>query len=236
MTKKLYQPRFKTQLAVLMRAVSARVPLMRTVVICTLAAVGVIVGQQSFAGADNPVRYPYDPACPWGRIADGNGMLVRCLMAAEANQLLASSAAPQTTQPQPAATQTSGAASADAFTPVASTAPQAVKGAVRVESVGPAVADAGELPLADKKLAAANDRFVECVNKNGGLSAKQAKVVVRFLVRERGRAEGVGVKSFNGVSQAAAECIADVVNLRYVGYPAAPIVGATIPIVLSATP
>lgn len=235
MTKKLYQPRFKTLLAVLMRAVSARAPFIRTVLICALAIVGVIVGQQSLAGADNPIRYPYDPACPWGRIADGNGMLVRCLMAAEANELVASGGASQPPPAQAPTSQTTPSA-ADAFTPVESAPTPALKGAVRVESVGPAVADAGELPLADKKLAVAKDRFVECVTKNGGLSAKQAKVVVRFLVRERGRAEGVGVKSFNGVTQSAAECIADVVNLRYVGYPAAPIVGATIPIVLSATP
>jgi hypothetical protein len=38
------------------------------------------------------------------------------------------------------------------------------------------------------------------------------------------------------MSASAAQCIAEVVNLRYVGYPAAPIVGATIPIVLSAQP
>jgi hypothetical protein len=222
MIKKPYQPRWQTA---------------RAVLICGAALMAVIVGRQSFAGADNPVRYPYDPACPWGRIADGNGMLVRCLVAAEASQLAASSGVARG-----AAEASPVAGTGDAFTPVepaASAAPVSAavaKGGARVDLVGPAVADAGELPLADKKLAVAKDRFVECVNKNGGMMAKQGKVVVRFLVRERGRAEGVGVKSFNGVSQAAAECIADVVNLRYVGYPAAPIVGATIPIVLSAAP
>jgi hypothetical protein len=226
MTKKLYQPRWQT---------------LRAVLICGGAIVAVIAGRQSFAGADNPVRYPYDPACPWGRIADGNGMLVRCLLATESSQLMASSHATRPVGAAPA-NGTIGApgtvgGTGDAFTPVEAAPPAvALKGNIRVDSVGPAVADAGELPLADKKLAVAKDRFVECVAKNGGLSSKQAKIVVRFLVRERGRAEGVGVKSFNGVSQAAAECIADVVNLRYVGYPAAPIVGATIPIVLSVYP
>lgn len=218
MTMMLFQPRWRVW---------------RAVLICGAAFVAVIAGRESLAGADNPVRYPYDPACPWGRIADGNGMLVRCLLAAEASQLMAPSAGSQ----QPAVAPTGAASSADAFTPVApSSSTSSMQGTVRVDSVGPAVADAGELPLADKKLAVAKDRFIECAQKNGGLTAKQAKVVVRFLVRERGRAEGVGVKSFIGVSQAAAECIADVVNLRYVGYPAAPIVGATIPIVLSIAP
>lgn len=109
---------------------------------------------------------------------------------------------------------------------------------VRVESVGPAIADAGDLPVAGKQLGStsANEKYIQCVNRHGGLTAKRAKVVVRFLVRERGRAEGVGVKSHSGMSMPAAQCIADVVNLRYVGYPAAPIVGATIPIVLSSEP
>jgi hypothetical protein len=50
------------------------------------------------------------------------------------------------------------------------------------------------------------------------------------LVRERGRAEGVAVKDRRGVSLVAAKCIADVIDRRYVGYPAAPIVGATLTI------
>jgi hypothetical protein len=54
------------------------------------------------------------------------------------------------------------------------------------------------------------------------------------LVRERGRAEGVSVAKSKGMSAEAARCIADVVDRRYVGYPAAPIVGATLPIVITA--
>ena len=32
-------------------------------------------------------RYPYDPVCAWGRIANGRGMLKRCLTQAEAQAL-----------------------------------------------------------------------------------------------------------------------------------------------------
>jgi hypothetical protein len=49
-------------------------------------------------------------------------------------------------------------------------------------------------------------------------------------VRERGRAEGLTVKDRTGLSLAAAKCIADVVDRRFVGYPAAPIVGADLSI------
>jgi hypothetical protein len=105
---------------------------------------------------------------------------------------------------------------------------------VFVDKVGPIVVDTGELPLAVKKLSEPKDRYLDCVNKNGGLSGDSAEVQVRFLVRERGRAEGVSVAKSKGMSAEAARCIADVVDRRYVGYPAAPIVGATLPIVLTA--
>ncbi len=182
--------------------------------------VGLVVMAQALAGekpATEPgERYPFDPVCPWGRIADGHGMLIRCLAPREASLLLngvaGDGAAPVPSGGEPAKDMAA--------------LPVAFKG------VGPVKADTGELPLAERKLAAAADRYVACAEKHGGLSATEAKVVVRFLVRERGRAEGVAVKSHEGVSKAAATCIADVVDRRYVGYPAAPIVGAEMPIEL----
>jgi hypothetical protein len=96
--------------------------------------------------------------------------------------------------------------------------------------VGPAQADTGELPEAQVQLGKVPDRYVQCVNGNAGLEGPEGKVTVRFLVRERGRAEGVSVKDRQGVSLAAAKCVAEVVDRRFVGYPAAPIVGATLSI------
>ena len=173
------------------------------------------------ASADTPQRYPYDPACAWGRLADGHGMLIRCLDPKEASQLLQASL-----EAEPAKAATPKATGGDAEQGKS-------PGRVSVTKVGPAVADTGELPLAAKQLSGARDRFVECVKKHGGLTEPKGRVVVRFLVRERGRAEGVGVKSFHGMSEQAAKCIAEVVDRRYVGYPAAPMVGATLPIELS---
>ena len=57
--------------------------------------------------------------------------------------------------------------------------------------------------------------------------AAGGSVELRFLVRGKGRVEGIGVPKKRGVSDAAAKCIADVVGRRYVGYPEAPIVAAT---------
>lgn len=180
-------------------------------------------------------RYPYDPVCAWGRLADGHGMLIRCLEPGEATVLLESSLqeGPAPAAPaQPAASapaKPAPAAPADGKQP---TPPPAQQQLV-VNEVGPAVADSGELPLAANKLGIPKGRYIDCVRNNGGLSRNTGRVEVRFLVRERGRAEGVSVKSHSGMSQAAAECIADVIDRRFVGYPAAPIVGATIPIELS---
>lgn len=182
-------------------------------------------GQGAPQTRGNPERYPYDPVCPWGRLADGHGMLIRCLAPKEASLLLSGSLTEKTESHPKEKKSSSGpkrAASASQH--------------VVVTKVGPAVADTGELPLAARKLGLPKERYVNCVRDNGGLTQATGKVEVRFLVRERGRAEGVGVKSFAGMSQAAAKCIADVVDRRYVGYPAAPIVGASIPIELSTKP
>jgi hypothetical protein len=199
------------------------------------------------AAEGHSVRYPFDPVCPWGRLSDGHGLLLRCLERTEAQSLVA--AAPGAS-PAPAAiapAQTSGVAGSAALSPAEGTA-QALSGRnpalpasppprsakvyrkVSVKEVGKAEADTGELPEAQPQLRKVADRYAQCVGNNGGLEGVQGKVTVRFLVRERGRAEGVSVKERQGVSLAAAKCVAEVVDRRYVGYPAAPIVGATLSI------
>jgi hypothetical protein len=210
---------------------------------------------QEVTGAEPAARFPFDPVCPWGRVADGRGMLVRCLESTEAARLASvapsptgaavSPAAPVASAPVVAAPLASGgpvpAAPRAAPAPVAApplpapalAAPApAIRSSRRVllEAVGPALADTGELPEAQVQLARAGDRYLQCVESNGGISVSPAKVTLRFLVRERGRAEGLTVKDRSGLSLAAAKCIADVVDRRFVGYPAAPIVGADLSI------
>lgn len=192
----------------------------------TLAlALGVVAA--GGARADNPAdaaRYPYDPACAWGRIANGHGMLVRCITKDEASQLLSHSKPEAKPAPSsaPSAPQPPDAGAPDAQPPVPT------EQHLEVE-VGPVVVDHGALPKAERKLRAAHKRFEECVKDNGGLSSDHGQVDVRFLVRgSRGRAEGVSVKKRHGVSSKAAHCIADVVDRRSVGIPDAPLVGATL--------
>jgi hypothetical protein len=198
---------------------------------------GAFLGAGAWALAqpgDSTSRYPYDPACPWGRISNGRGMIVRCISRQEAEQLFARSSAPG------GSAAASGAPPASAAAASAGAASSAVAVAVPdpglTVSVGPVRADEGKLPLAEKKLAAPRDRYAECVAKAGGLSGPSGEVHVRFLVRARGRAEGVSVAKRVGVTPEAARCVAEVVDRRPVGTPDVPMVGATVVIKFAPAP
>ncbi|HKO46134.1 MAG TPA: hypothetical protein VJV79_00335 [Polyangiaceae bacterium] len=191
-------------------------------------------------------RYPYDPACPWGRIGNGKGLIVRCLTEAEAQGLrsatLGSSSAlpvagstasgapvaavaPSSATPLVVAPEEVTAADAGAPAPAPAPAPSDDKLEI---TVGPVTADTGTLGIG--KLGAARDKYMKCVNDNGGLKDTSGEVQVRFMLRQRGRAEGVSVSKRSGVSAEAARCVSEVVDRRYVGVPAEPIVGATVAI------
>ena len=184
-----------------------------------------IASAEEVTGAEPALRYPFDPVCPWGRVADGRGILVRCLDAAEAQRLAAPARA---ASPAPVA-EPRRPVEAPALA-ASAPAPKPSSRKVVLERVSAARADTGELPEARTQLVRANDRYLACVDGNGGITSSPASVTVRFLVRERGRAEGVSVKERTGLSMAAAKCVASVIDRRFVGYPAAPIVGADLTI------
>jgi hypothetical protein len=185
-------------------------------------------------------RYPFDPACAWGRLGDGRGRAVRCLTEDEAKRLAtatpttptaaaarpgpapAGSVAPT---PRPSATPTASAAPVPAPAPVASATPGITVG-LEAE-LADLVVEEGDLPVARKKLALPKDRYLACVVENGGLLAAVGEVRVRFLVQERGRAEGATAESWKGVDEKAARCIADVIDRRPTGTPEAPMTAAT---------
>jgi hypothetical protein len=173
-------------------------------------------------------RYPFDPACAWGRVANGKGMIVRCMSEEEANLVLKKPATPAV----PAAPTASAAASASAAVPVEGPPTDADTGDSgatdqRLDvSVGPVVADQGELSVG--KLNQPKSRYAKCITDHGGLKDKTGEVDVRFLVRSKGIAEGVSVQKRVNVSAEAARCVAEVVDRRRVGVPDAPLVGATV--------
>jgi hypothetical protein len=188
-------------------------------------------------------RYPYDPACAWGRVGNGKGMVVRCMSEDEAKSLraapvatpaaagarpAASTTPPSTTKPVEAAT-APGATAAETA-PDTSAEPEPTPGtdadAALDVVVGPVKADEGTLGIG--KLGAPKDKYTACVQKNGGLSGKTGEVSVRFLVRAKGVAEGVSVDKRTNLSKEAAQCVAEVVDRRRVGTPESQMVGATV--------
>jgi hypothetical protein len=186
-------------------------------------------------------RYPYDPACPWGRIGNGKGLIVRCLTEAEAQGLRSGTIAAAGALPAASASANSAPIAVAPTTSV--TPPPAPEEAAEADggapppapsnekleiTVGPVTADSGTLGIG--KLGAAREKYMKCVNDNGGLKEASGEVQVRFMLRQRGRAEGVSVAKRAGVSAEAARCVSEVVDRRYVGVPAEPMVGATVSI------
>lgn len=226
----------------------------------TFAAAAVFaIPWASTADTKAEARYPFDPACPWGRLANGKGMITRCLGEEEARALLAggtitttsgttvavrgladpSKPAPpqkedqkanETSAAAPRPSEASPAKPREDAAPPDQAEPPAAR-PVRVE-VGPLIPDEGSVAIG--RLDRPIDRYRACVEQNGGLSGSSGEVRVHFLVRgERSRAEGVEVTDFRGVSKKAAQCIADVVDRRITGTPSLPMVGATLVFKLS---
>jgi hypothetical protein len=187
-------------------------------------------------------RYPYDPACAWGRVGNGKGMVVRCISEDEAKALRSAPVATPATKPAPAAPSVSSTTkpAAEATPAPSSAAPEApADNAAEAEPapspdadalldvvVGPVTADEGTLGVG--KLGQPKDKYQACVQKNGGLSGKTGEVQVRFLVRGKGVAEGVSVAKRTNLSSEAAKCVAEVIDRRRVGTPESPMVGATV--------
>lgn len=206
---------------------------MRSGVLAALAMAGSMAVAATAQTGESPSRYPFDPVCPWGRLANGQGMLVRCLSATESKALRAGAPVAPASAAAPSASAAAPAESAVAppTAPSGSAAP--APAAPPEVSVGEVTVSDGKLPLAHKKLQAPKERYAKCIADHGGMSAASATASLKFLVRERARAEGVQVAEAKGMSREAAKCIADVVDRRWVGVPDAPIV--TVTVVISAS-
>jgi hypothetical protein len=218
---------------------------MKRPVAILLGLAALATGAVAVAEAEDALlkRYPYDPACAWGRVGNGKGMVVRCISEDEAKALRIATPAPVAAGAKPAPSSpgvSSGKPAPDAVPAPGSTtaetapdtaadpepAPGADADAALEVTIGPVAADEGTLGIG--KLGAPKDKYLACVQKNGGLSGKTAEVSVRFLVRAKGVAEGVSVAKRTNLSKEAAQCVAEVVDRRRVGTPESPMVGATV--------
>jgi hypothetical protein len=206
-------------------------PKLRLLVLAAGLLVAASVAAQKSESQETLVRrYPFDPACAWGRVANGKGMIVRCMSEEEANLVLKRAPLPASPAVTPSGAGGSAPSAPSGTTPEgsdtdASEAPGSADGKFEV-TVGPVTADQGELSVG--KLAQPKSRYLKCVADHGGLKDKSGEVHVRFLVRSKGIAEGVSVQKRVNVSAEAARCVAEVVDRRRVGVPDAPLVGATV--------
>lgn len=206
-------------------------PKLRLLVLAAGLLVAASVAAQKSESQETQVRrYPFDPACAWGRVANGKGMIVRCMSEEEANLVLKRAPLPASPAAAPSGvggstSNTPSGTSPESTDPDASEAPSSGDGKLEV-TVGPVTADQGELSVG--KLAQPKSRYLKCVADHGGLKDKSGEVHVRFLVRSKGIAEGVSVQKRVSVSAEAARCVAEVVDRRRVGVPDAPLVGATV--------
>lgn len=87
----------------------------------------------------------------------------------------------------------------------------------------------GDVPKAEKNLTGKKvlEAIAKCVSDAGGLTGKTGSLKVEFLVRSRGKAEGVEVKG-TGVPAEAARCVQTFLKNRSVGTPSADPTGVTV--------
>lgn len=170
------------------------------------------------------------PECPHGRLEDPHRGFVRCLEPGEAD------AGWLPPSPQPEDAGTVDAAPLDAGPIDAGAVPDAapLAPAPLVEAGEPAFEN-GDVPKLDKALAKLTSGIATCVSEHGGLSAASGSMKVQFLVRARGRAEGVEILASKGVGKDAEECVRVLLKNRSVGAPSADPVGVTVSFVLKAS-
>jgi hypothetical protein len=181
-----------------------------TVALASLTGAGLVSGKPGRSAPKPPAKpFSYDPLCRWGRLSDGKGFVVRCLTESESRALREGKHPTGSSTPEAAEEKPQPTASFEVV-------------------LGPIRADTGTFPKGVKSLNKGMVKYRACVERHGGITAARATVDVRFLVRGRGRAEGAVAKKHQGMSAEAAKCIADVVDRRFVGYPDAEMVGATL--------
>jgi hypothetical protein len=92
----------------------------------------------------------------------------------------------------------------------------------------------GEVTRVEKAFTKATADIAACVADHGGLLGDAGSMKVRFLVRSRGRAEGVEIVAAKGVGAEASACVRKLLKNKAIGAPTADPVGVTV--VLSLKP
>jgi hypothetical protein len=157
------------------------------------------------------------PRCPYGALEDPHRGFVRCLLPEERDAGWLPPP-PQGDAPP---------ADPPKVEPPHDVAPAAPPPLVEI---GAPKFENGEVTKVEKSLGRATGDLARCVADNGGLGADAGSVKVQFLVRSRGRAEGVEVLASKGVSSEAAACVRRLLKNKAIGAPTADPVGVTVTI------
>ena len=224
-----------------------------------LGALGACAGAMPEPAAGDPAAAPpakpaadagprdaaADGDCPHGKLEDPHRGFVRCLEPHEAD----AGWLPPPPQPEPgadpdagpaadagagAAPDTDAGAAPDVDAGAAPDAGPPAPGPPPVVEIKPATFVNGDVPNVDKKLQKLSEGIAKCVADAGGLGAASGTVKLQFLVRARGKAEGVEILSAKGVSAAAQECVRLLLKNRSVGTPSSDPVGVNVTISLKA--
>ena len=164
------------------------------------------------------------PQCPYGELSDPHRGFIRCLTPDERDK---GNLPPSPQEPPPAPAPPDTAKDAT---------PPPPPGPPPLVDVGTPKFENGEVPKVEKSLSGLVNDIAKCVAEHGGLAGATGSLKVQFLVRARGRAEGVEVLSAKGVGAEAASCVRLLLKNRSVGAPSADPVGVTVTLTLKAPP
>ena len=151
------------------------------------------------------------PRCPYGELSDPHRGFVRCLLPDERD------AGWLPPPPQ-------GDAPAEA--PKAE--PPKDRAARPTLEIGAPSFENGQVTKVERSLSKASAELAGCVAEHGGITGDAGTMKVQFLVRSRGRAEGVEVLTSRGVSAEASACVRVLLKNKAIGAPSADPVGVTV--------
>lgn len=183
-----------------------------------LAAADAAAGGGQRDGGPSTAADAGDGGCSYGRLEDPHRGFVRCLASGEADA--------GWLPPAPQGSEDAGAATAPDAAAVAEPAPLVEMGEPSFEN--------GQVANAAKFLTGQAEQIGRCVAEHGGLAGGAGKLKLQFLVRGRGRAEGVEIVSAKGIGEPARECVRLLLKNKNVGPPSADPVGVTVTITLKA--
>jgi hypothetical protein len=161
------------------------------------------------------------PRCPYGALEDPHRGFVRCLTPDERD---AGWLPPPPQGDAPSAEPPAAEPPADAGT----------AGPPPTVEIGAPTFENGEVTKVEKSLGRASGELARCVADHGGLHGELGTVKLQFLVRSRGRAEGVEVLAAKGMSAEASGCVRHALKNKAIGAPTSDPVGVTVVITFKA--